>query len=71
MGFLICENRTEATFFCEHDDPKFALKTYMNKDFINESRIWELEDPMSLRLNNTLTTKKIRKIMNRRPKRIL
>ncbi|CAG5076730.1 Oidioi.mRNA.OKI2018_I69.PAR.g8530.t1.cds [Oikopleura dioica] len=71
MGFSICDNRTEATFFCEHDDPKFALKTYMNKDYINESRIWELEDPMSLRFDNYLTTKEIGKILNRRPRKIL
>ena len=36
----VCDNRTEATFLCAHDDLDFALKTYLNRDFIGMTFCW-------------------------------
>ena len=37
LHYQICDNRTVASFLCENDDLDFAIKTFLNKTFLDEN----------------------------------
>lgn len=77
----VCDNRTEATFLCEHDDLDFALKTFLNRDFIEMTNCWIIfpsfpdhsscETDISEKLLGKWTEEIAKIIHNRRPRRIM
>ena len=72
--FNICDNRTIGSFLCEDDLTDFALKTFLNKTFIDLYGDFIYDDPFltesSLKEMN-INSHEFRWILNRSPRRIL